>query len=87
VISSCTLDGDVRTTEMTGVGTVQERILQRDPDAMLLEYSLINRPTVTQHHATLQVLASGRDSDLNSGCELRWSTQIEPDALSQLVLS
>jgi hypothetical protein len=83
VITSCTLEGDVRTMEMAGVGTVQERILRRDTDKMVLEYSLINRPAVTLHKATLQVLAAGSDS--GTGCELRWSTQIEPDALEPLI--
>lgn len=80
VITSCTLDGDVRSMEMAGVGTVQERIYTRDADGMLLEYGLINRPAVALHKASLQVLPL----DANS-CELRWSTQIEPDALQPLI--
>jgi hypothetical protein len=79
VITSCRLDADIRSMEMTGVGIVQERILRRDPDTMLLEYGLINNPRVTLHRAILQVLPT------DSGCELRWSTQIEPDALEPLI--
>jgi hypothetical protein len=79
VITHCTLQGDVRTMTMTGVGEVQERILNRDPAAMRLEYGLINNPRVTVHRACLQVLPHA------GGCELRWSTQIEPDALEPLI--
>jgi hypothetical protein len=79
VITHCTLQGDVRTMSMTGVGEVQERILRRDPTAMLLEYGLINNPRVAVHRASLQVLPHV------AGCELRWSTQIEPDALEPLI--
>jgi len=82
VITSCTLEGDVRTMEMAGVGQVQERILKRDTDAMLLEYGLINRPAVALHKASLQVVTAGPDGNT---CTLHWSTQIEPDALQPLI--
>jgi hypothetical protein len=55
VITACTLGGKVRTLEMVGVGTVQERIYRRDIDAMILEYGLVNRPAVALHKASLQV--------------------------------
>ncbi len=79
VITHCTLQGDVRTMTMTGVGEVQERILRRDPATMQLEYGLINNPRVTVHHARLQVRPHA------AGCELVWITQIEPDALEPLI--
>ncbi|MEY3667257.1 MAG: hypothetical protein RL572_797 [Pseudomonadota bacterium] len=79
VITHCALQGDVRTMTMSGVGEVQERILRRDPIAMLLEYGLINNPRVTVHRARLQVLPHA------GGCELEWVTQIEPDALEPLI--
>jgi hypothetical protein len=82
VITSCSLEGDVRSMEMTGVGLVQERILKRDTEAMLLEYGLINRPAVTLHKASLQVVTAGPDG---STCALHWNTQIEPDALQPLI--
>jgi len=81
VITSCQLDGDIRTMQMAGVGTVQERILRRDAEAMTLEYGLINNPNVTVHKASLQVVAA------EDGCELFWTTQIEPDALEPLIES
>lgn len=79
VITHCSLQGDVRTMQMAGVGEVQERILRRDPTAMQLEYGLINNPRVTVHRASLQVLPHP------VGCELVWVTQIEPDALEPLI--
>ncbi len=79
VITHCSLQGDVRTMQMTGVGGVQERILHPDAAAMRLEYGLINNPRVTVHHASLQVLTHP------AGCELDWVTQIEPDALEPLI--
>jgi hypothetical protein len=81
VITSCQLDGDVRTMQMTGVGTVQERILHRDAESMSLEYGLINNANVAVHKATLKVMAVG------NGCELQWTTLIEPDALEPLIES
>lgn len=80
VITACTLEGDVRTLEMVGVGTVQERIYRRDSDAMILEYGLIDRPAVALHRASMQVLTV---DEYHS--ELRWTTQIEPDALQPLI--
>lgn len=79
VITACELEGDVRTMQMAGVGTVQERILHRDDAAMTLEYGLINNPNVSLHKARLKVVPAG------AGCELFWSTQIEPDALEPLI--
>ncbi|ALO47145.1 SRPBCC family protein [Pseudohongiella spirulinae] len=80
VITACTLEGDVRTLEMVGAGTVQERIYRRDSDAMILEYGLINRPAVALHKANMQVLTVDEHHS-----ELRWTTQIEPDALQLLI--
>ncbi len=79
VITSCQLEGDIRTMQMTGVGTVQERILARDAATMTLEYGLINNANVSVHKASLQVVPVGE------GCEVFWSTQIEPDALEPLI--
>lgn len=79
VITSCTLEGNVRTMQMAGVGTVQERILLRDPDALRLEYGLINNPNVSVHRAILRVIPHGDE------CDLHWSTEIEPDALEPLI--
>lgn len=81
VITSCQLDGDIRTMQMTGVGTVQERILARDAATMTLVYGLINNANVSVHKASLRVVPVGE------GCELFWSTQIEPDALEPLIAS
>ncbi len=80
MVDSITLEGDVRSFEMQGVGPVRERILEVDPDALRLRYSAISTPANVEHHmATIHILPRG------NSCLLRWTTEIAPEQFAETV--
>lgn len=73
-VEKITLEGDVRSFEMAGIGQVQERILSVDNDARKLQYSAIKARSVLEHHlATIHV------TEAPDGCHFSWQTEIAPD--------
>lgn len=80
-IEEITLDGDCRLFEMEGMGTVKERILLLDNEAMRLQYSAIETPTPIEHHlATMQITEISP-----AQCQLDWTTEIDPEVFSDAV--
>ncbi len=80
MVHSITLNGDVRSFEMAGVGQIQERILEVDHDALRLCYSAISTPANIEHHlATICIVPNG------DSCTLQWSTEISPDQYIETV--
>ena len=49
-IEKITLSGDCRLFEMEGMGTITEKILLKDNDQMILQYSAIETPAPIEHH-------------------------------------
>ena len=43
-VTSCSFDGEVRSLDLPGAGTIKERILTHDNDARILEYSCFESP-------------------------------------------
>lgn len=79
-VNEITLDGDVRSFSMEGVGEVQERILVCDSDSFLLQYSAIKTPSGIEHHlATIQL------SQIGDNCLFKWTTEIQPDEYAPIV--
>lgn len=75
-----TLEGDVRSFSMEGVGEVQERILVCDSDKRRLQYSAIKTPSGIEHHlATIQLTQKG------DNCLFNWTTEIQPDEYAPIV--
>lgn len=73
-IEKITLDGDVRTFDMAGLGEVQERIVLLDDEQRKLQYSVIKARSVLEHHlATIHITEEGQ------GCHFCWETEIAPD--------
>ena len=73
---SCDLDGNVRTLDLPGAGTIQERIVTLDSEAYRLVYQCISSPMPLEHHEAsmqLMVIAPNR-------CQLRWQAEIRPTA-------
>ena len=78
-IEKITLEGDLRHSEMTGMGQITEKILKQDHTNMILQYSAIQTPAPIEHHlATMQV------APLNEReCTLSWTTEISPDIFAE----
>ncbi len=74
MVDSITLEDDVRSFEMKGIGTVRERILEVDHEALCLRYSAISTPVKMEHHLAIIRVVSDGDS-----CRLQWTVEIEPD--------
>ena len=56
-IDKITLDGDCRLFEMEGMGTITEKILLKDNEKMILQYSAIETPAPIEHHlATMKIV-------------------------------
>lgn len=80
MVDSITLNGDVRSFEMAGVGQIQERILEVDHDALRLRYSAISTPANIEHHlAMIYIVPNG------NSCTLQWNTEISPDRYVETV--
>jgi carbon monoxide dehydrogenase subunit G len=74
-VESCTVDGDVRTIEMSGL-TVGERLVRRDDAARVLAYGISSGPAPVDHHeATITVTPSG------AGSLVTWAVDVEPEPM------
>ena len=59
-IEKITLDGDCRLFEMEGMGIITEKILLKDNENMILQYSAIETPAPIEHHlATMKIIPDG----------------------------
>ena len=77
-IESCTLDGDVRTIDMSGM-SIGERLVRRDDADRVLVYSIASGPApVDSHEATISVAPAG------AGSHITWEVDVEPEAMLPL---
>lgn len=75
------LDGDCRVFEMAGMGTITEKILLKDDENMILQYSAIDTPAPIEHHlATMKIIPDG-----DFVCFLEWTTEIEPEIFADSI--
>ena len=80
-IDKITLDGDCRLFEMEGMGTITEKILLKDNEHMILQYSAIKTPSPIEHHlATMKIIPDGE-----SACFLEWITEITPEIFADSI--
>jgi hypothetical protein len=80
-IEKITLNGDCRLFEMEGIGTITEKILLKDNDQMILQYSAIETPAPIEHHlATMKIIP---EDDFK--CYLEWTTEIEPEIFADSI--
>ena len=80
-IEKITLDGDCRVFEMAGMGTITEKILLKDDENMILQYSAIDTPAPIEHHlATMKIIPDG-----DFACFLEWTTEIEPEMFADSI--
>lgn len=74
-IDSISLEGNLRSFEMDGIGSVTEEILLKDDENMILKYSAIKTPSSINHH--LAVMEISMVDELSS--KLTWTTEIDPE--------
>jgi hypothetical protein len=80
-IEKITLEEDCRLFDMEGMGTITEKILLKDDEKMILQYSAIDTPAPIEHHlATMKILSND-----NSSCVLEWTTEIEPEIFADSI--
>lgn len=79
-MTECEFDGEVRTVDLPGAGTIKERILSRDEATMTMSYSCIESPTPLEKH--LARMAIEADGD---GCKFTWTTEILPVAFEPFI--
>ena len=78
-VEEISLDGDVRSFSMEGMGELKEKILKIDHDNKIFQYSAIQTPAPIEHHlATIQICPLDNDN-----CEFSWTTEIEPEIFAE----
>ena len=81
-VESITLEDNVRTFKMKGMGRLVEKILKCDHDALELEYSAIETLAPINHH-----LAKIRlEAKENESTDFIWTTEIDPEEFADAIL-
>lgn len=79
-VNTISLQDDIRSFVMEGVGEVQEKILLCDDENHRLQYSAIKTPSGIEYHlATIQLTKAG------ANCLFSWTTEIQPDEYAPIV--
>ena len=79
-VESISLDDNVRSFSMEGIGEVQEKILLKDPETHTLQYTAIKTPSPLEHHlATIELETSAE------GCLLQWTSEIAPEQFGDAI--
>jgi len=81
-VESITLEDNVRTFKMKGMGRLVERILKCDHDALELEYSAIETLAPINHHLAKIKLVSND----NETTDFIWTTEIDPEEFADAIL-
>jgi carbon monoxide dehydrogenase subunit G len=77
-IEKCTLAGDVRTIEMSGM-EIGEKLVARDDATRALTYSIVSGPApVDSHEATITVTPKG------AGSHVTWAVDVTPDGIAEM---
>jgi carbon monoxide dehydrogenase subunit G len=75
-IAACVVAGDVRTCTLVRGGEVRERIVTCDDELRRFQYTITDGMPVTDHLATIDVIAVGAGSSI-----VIYSTEVSPDRL------
>jgi carbon monoxide dehydrogenase subunit G len=77
-IESCTVEGDIRTIDMSGM-QIGERLVRRDDATRVLVYSIASGPApVDKHEAIITVTPAG------DGSHVTWAVEVEPESMLPL---
>ena len=81
-VESITLEDNVRTFKMKGMGRLVERILKCDHESLELEYSAIETLAPINHHlAKIQLIPGETEST-----DFIWTTEIDPEEFADAIL-
>ena len=80
-VESITLEDNVRTFKMQGMGRLVEKILKCDHDALELEYSAIETLAPINHHLAKIKLVSNE----NDSTDFIWTTEIDPEEFADAI--
>ena len=81
-VESITLEDNVRTFKMQGMGRLVEKIIKCDHDALELEYSAIETLAPINHHLAKIKLVSNE----NDSTDFIWTTEIDPEEFADAIL-
>ena len=81
-VESITLEDNVRTFKMQGMGRLVEKILKCDHDALELQYSAIETLAPINHHLAKIKLVSNE----NDSTDFIWTTEIDPEEFADAIL-
>ena len=81
-VESITLEDNVRTFKMQGMGRLVEKILKCDHEALELEYSAIETLAPINHHLAKIKLVSNE----NDSTDFIWTTEIDPEEFADAIL-
>ena len=80
-VESITLEDNVRTFKMQGMGRLVEKIVKCDHDALELEYSAIETLAPINHHLAKIKLISNE----NESTDFIWTTEIDPEEFADAI--
>ena len=80
-VESITLEDNVRTFKMQGMGRLVEKIVKCDHDALELEYSAIETLAPINHHLAKIKLVSKE----NESTDFIWTTEIDPEEFADAI--
>ena len=81
-VESITLEDNIRTFKMKGMGRLVEKIVKCDHDAYELEYSAIETLAPINHHLAKIKLVSNENESTN----FIWTTEIDPEQFADAIL-
>ena len=81
-VESITLEDNVRTFKMKGMGRLVEKIVKCDHDALELQYSAIETLAPINHHLAKIKLVSNE----NESTDFIWTTEIDPEEFADAIL-
>ena len=80
-VESITLEDNVRTFKMQGMGRLVEKIVKCDHDALELQYSAIETLAPINHHLAKIKLVSNE----NESTDFIWTTEIDPEEFADAI--
>ena len=81
-VESITLEDNVRTFKMQGMGRLVEKIIKCDHDVLELQYSAIETLAPINHHLAKIKLVSNE----NDSTDFIWTTEIDPEEFADAIL-
>ena len=81
-VEGITLEDNVRTFKMKGMGRLVEKIVKCDHDTLELEYSAIETLAPINHHLAKIKLVSNE----NESTDFIWTTEVDPEEFADAIL-